>query len=66
MEHLNSFSSFNFDKNQKNIIIELLLSGVVNKHGINEGKLKSLSPEKKQQIKKMVSEIQSHINEILD
>ncbi|MGM1745626.1 spore coat protein, partial [Bacillus cereus group sp. BceL177] len=51
---------------QKNIIIDLLLSDIFNRHGINEEKLKNLSPEKKQQIKSIVSEIQSQVNNYLD
>ena len=40
MDDLNKFSSFKFDKDQKNIIIDLLLSDIFNRHGINEEKLK--------------------------
>ncbi len=64
--NLNKFSSFKFDKDQKNIIIDLLLSDILNRHGISEEKLKDLSPEKKQQIKNIVSEIQSQVNNYLD
>ncbi|HDR6339137.1 TPA: spore coat protein, partial [Bacillus thuringiensis] len=39
---------------------------IFNRHGINEEKLKNLSPEKKQQIKSIVSEIQSQVNNYLD
>lgn len=66
MDDLNKLSSFKFDKDQKNIIIDLLLSDIFNRHGINEEKLKNLSPEKKQQIKSIVSEIQSQVNNYLD
>ncbi|PGV84321.1 spore coat protein, partial [Bacillus cereus] len=39
MDDLNKFSSFKFDKDQKNIIIDLLLSDIFNRHGINEERL---------------------------
>lgn len=51
MDDLNKFSSFKFDKDQKNIIIDLLLSDIFNRHGINEEKLKNLSPEKSDKLK---------------
>lgn len=66
MDDLNKFSAFKFDKDQKNIIIDLLLSDILNRHGINEEKIKNLAPEKKQQIKNIVSEIQSQVNNYLD
>ena len=65
MDDLNKFSSFKFDKDQKNIIIDLLLSDIFNRHGINEEKLK-IYHRKKQQIKSIVSEIQSQVNNYLD
>ena len=65
MDDLNKFSSFKFDKDQKNIIIDLLLSDIFNRHGINEEKLK-IYRQKKQQIKSIVSEIQSQVNNYLD
>ena len=66
MDDLNKFSSFKFDKDQKNIIIDLLQTNFFNRHLINEKKKKNLSPEKKQQIKSIVSEIQSQVNNYLD
>lgn len=51
MDDLNKFSSFKFDKDQKNIIIDLLLSDIFNRHGINEERLKNLSPEKNSKLK---------------
>ena len=65
MDDLNKFSSFKFDKDRKNIIIDLLLSDIFNRHGINEEKLK-IYHQKKQQIKSIVSEIQSQVNNYLD
>ncbi len=47
MDDLNKFSSFKFDKDQKNIIIDLLLSDIFNRHGINEEKLKKFITRKK-------------------
>ncbi|EOP77986.1 spore coat protein W [Bacillus cereus HuB4-4] len=66
MSGLNKLTSFKFDKSQNNIILDLLLDDVLKKHSINEEKLKNLSPEKKQQIKKLIVEIQSQVNNILD
>ncbi|KAA6448173.1 spore coat protein [Bacillus cereus] len=66
MSDLNKLTSFKFDKNQSNIILDLLLDNILKKHSINEEKLKNLSPEKKQQIKKLVAEIQSQVNNLLD
>ena len=65
MDDLNKFSSFKFDKDQKNIIIDLLLSDIFNRHGINEEKLK-IYRQKKSKIKSIVSEIQSQVNNYLD
>ncbi|PRS99426.1 spore coat protein [Bacillus wiedmannii] len=66
MDNLNKSSSFKFDKDQKSVLLDLLLSDILSRHDIQETKLKNLSPEKKQQIKSIVSEIQSQINNFLD
>ena len=51
MDDLNKFSSFKFDKDQKNIIIDLLLSDIFNRHGINEEKLKIYRQKKSSKLK---------------
>ncbi|MED0906807.1 spore coat protein [Bacillus nitratireducens] len=66
MDDLNKISSFKFDKDQKSVLLDLLLSDILKRHEIKEDKFKNLSPEKKQQIKSIVSEIQSQINNFLD
>ncbi|EJR55229.1 hypothetical protein [Bacillus toyonensis] len=66
MDDFKKLSSFKFDKDQKSILLDLLLSDILSRHDIKEDKFKNLSPEKKQQIKSIVSEIQSQINSFLD
>ena len=65
MDDLNKFSSFKFDKDRKEYNHRPFTLRYFNRHGINEEKLK-IYHQKKQQIKSIVSEIQSQVNNYLD
>ncbi|HDR7665888.1 TPA: spore coat protein, partial [Bacillus wiedmannii] len=44
MDDFKKLSSFKFDKDQKSILLDLLLSDILNRHEIKEDKFKNLSP----------------------
>ncbi|TYR80316.1 spore coat protein [Priestia megaterium] len=66
MSDLKKLISSTFNGNQRNEILDTLVSDVLNRHGITDGTLRNLSPERKAKIKRITSQLQSQINDILD
>lgn len=66
MDDLKELISSTLNGKQKDEIINIVLSDVLNRNGITDSSLKKLPSEKKAQIKKIFSELQNQINNILD
>ncbi|PEZ09182.1 spore coat protein [Bacillus sp. AFS018417] len=66
MDDLKELISSTLNGKQKDEIINIVLSDVLNRNDITDSFLKNLPSEKKAQIKKIFSELQNQINNILD
>ncbi|WP_440603486.1 spore coat protein [Bacillus sp. GB_SG_008] len=66
MDDLKELISSTLNGKQKNEIINIVLSDILNRNAITDSSLKKLPSEKKAQIKKIFSELQNQINNILD
>lgn len=66
MDDLKNLISSTLNGKQNNEIINIVLSDILNRNGITDSSLKKLPLEKKEQIKKIFSELQNQINNILD
>ena len=66
MDDLKKMISSTLDGKQNSEIFDLLISNILNRNGITDSSLKKLPVEKKEQIKKIFSELQNQINNILD
>ncbi|MDP7981292.1 spore coat protein [Bacillus multifaciens] len=66
MDDLKNLISSTLKGKQKNEIINIVLSDILNRNDITDSSLKKLPAEKKEQIKKIFSELQNQINNILD
>ncbi|ENQ3105180.1 hypothetical protein SAMN04488168_1064 [Bacillus sp. 491mf] len=66
MDDLKKMISSTLDGKQKNETFNIVLSDILNRNGITDSSLKKLPSEKKAQIKKIFSELQNQINNILD
>ncbi|HDX9589383.1 TPA: spore coat protein [Bacillus pseudomycoides] len=66
MDDLKELISSTLSGKQKDEIINIVLSDILNRNGITDSSLKKLPSEKKAQIKKIFSELQNQINNILD
>ncbi|ENQ3077388.1 spore coat protein [Bacillus cereus] len=66
MDDLKELISSTLNGKQKDEIINIVLSDILNRNGITDSSLKKLPSEKKAQIKKIFSELQNQINNILD
>ncbi|MCP1122634.1 spore coat protein [Bacillus sp. 3103sda1] len=66
MDDLKKMISSTLNEKQNNEILNIVLSDVLNRNDITDSFLKNLPSEKKAQIKKVFSELQNQINNILD
>ncbi|MDC2867254.1 spore coat protein [Bacillus sp. BP-3] len=66
MDDLKKMISSTLDGKQNSEMFDLLISNILNRNGITDSSLKKLPVEKKEQIKKIFSELQNQINNILD
>ncbi|CAG9611247.1 hypothetical protein BACCIP111899_00419 [Bacillus rhizoplanae] len=66
MDDLKKMISSTLNGNQKNEILNTVLSDILNRNGITDSSLKKLPQKKKAQIKKIFTELQNQINNILD
>ncbi|MEI4828270.1 spore coat protein [Bacillus sp. FJAT-53711] len=66
MDDLKKMISSTLNEKQQNELLNIVLSDILNRNGITDSSLKKLSSEKKEQIKKIFSELQNQINNILD
>ncbi|MDP7981479.1 spore coat protein [Bacillus multifaciens] len=66
MDDLKELISSTLNGKQKDEIINIVLSDILNRNGITDSSLKKLPSEKKAQIKKIFSGLQNQINNILD
>ncbi|MGG2016448.1 spore coat protein [Bacillus sp. S10(2024)] len=66
MDDFKKMISSTLDGKQNSEMFDLLLSNILNRNGITDSSLKKLPVEKKEQIKKIFSELQNQINNILD
>ncbi|MCP1123857.1 spore coat protein [Bacillus sp. 3103sda1] len=66
MDDLKKMISSTLNEKQKNELFNIVLSDVLNRNDITDSFLKNLPSEKKAQIKKIFSELQNQINNILD
>jgi len=54
-------------KNKKaSTAMDLIIEDVLKRNGVEDGKLKNLSPEQKQKIKTIFQELQTQINDLLE
>jgi spore coat protein W len=54
-----------FNSQNPDSVADALISRVLDKYGISEFELKNLSPDQKEKIRKITSELQSRINKTL-
>ncbi|MEH7018759.1 spore coat protein [Bacillus sp. JJ63] len=66
MDDLKKLISSTLNGKQKNEILNTVLSDILNRNGITDSSLKKLPQKKKAQIKKIFTELQNQINNILD
>ncbi|MFV5318684.1 spore coat protein [Priestia megaterium] len=65
MSNLKKIISSAFNNQHPDSVADTLISRVLDKYGISESTLKNLSPDQKEKIKKITSELQSRINKTL-
>ncbi|PEC41873.1 spore coat protein [Priestia megaterium] len=65
MSNLKKIISSAFNNPNPDRVANTLISRVLDKYGISESTLKNLSPDQKEKIRKITSELQSRINKTL-
>uniref|UniRef100_UPI003F49ADD0 spore coat protein n=1 Tax=Priestia megaterium TaxID=1404 RepID=UPI003F49ADD0 len=65
MSNLKKIISSAFNNQHSDKVADTLISRVLDKYGISESTLKNLSPDQKEKIRKITSELQSRINKTL-
>ncbi|MGN2275068.1 spore coat protein [Priestia megaterium] len=65
MSDLRKIISSAFNSQQPDRAADALISNVLNKYGISESTLKNLSPNQKEKIRRITSELHSKINNAL-
>lgn len=65
MSELKKVLSGGLSRSNHNHLMDLVLTDVLNRHGISENRIKNLSDEQKQKIKRVAGEIQQQLEQLL-